>query len=88
VTYEYYEPSAGGEDEPFFEHFVNFLFAGRRKKVANRLVTLLGGAMAAAEVATKMREAGFDPEARPERLSPEEFAGLYRAFRPHVLPST
>jgi 16S rRNA (adenine1518-N6/adenine1519-N6)-dimethyltransferase len=88
VTYEYVENNVGGEDETFFEHFVDFLFAGRRKKVSNRLATLLSGAMAAAEVAAKMREAGLDPEARPERLSPPQFVDLYRVFRPHVLPST
>jgi 16S rRNA (adenine1518-N6/adenine1519-N6)-dimethyltransferase len=87
VTYEYSRERFGGEDEVLFGHFVDFLFASRRKKVANRLATLLSGAMAAAEVAAKIREAGSDPDARPERLSPAEFADLYRAFRPHVSQS-
>lgn len=85
VTYEYSENSLGGEDEALFGHFVDFLFAGRRKKVANRLATLLDGEMPSAEVAVKVREAGSDPDARPERLSPEEFADLYNAFRPYVV---
>jgi 16S rRNA (adenine1518-N6/adenine1519-N6)-dimethyltransferase len=88
VTYEYVASGISAEDESFFEHFVDFIFAGRRKKLAKRLATLLGGTMAPAEVTAKIRGAGLDPEARPERLSPEEFADLYRIFRPHVLPST
>lgn len=84
VTYEYSDKSLAGEDEILFGHFVDFLFAARRKKVSNRLATLMGGTMAAADIATEVRGAGFDPEARPEQLSPEEFAGLYRAFRPYV----
>jgi len=88
VTYEYAEPRFRGEDGILFDHFVDFLFGGRRKKIANRLATLLGGERPAAEVAAEVRAAGFDPDARPERLSPDEFAGLYGAFRRYVLPST
>lgn len=89
VTYEYLDESrGGGEDEALFEHFVDFLFGARRKKMAKRLATLLGGRLAVAEVAAEMRAAGFDPDARPERVSPEEFAGLYRAFKSYVVLST
>jgi 16S rRNA (adenine1518-N6/adenine1519-N6)-dimethyltransferase len=88
VTYEYSDDHPGGEEEALLGHFVDFLFAGRRKKTSNRLATLLGGRLTAAEVAVEMRAAGFDPEARPERLSPPECAALYRAFQPYLAPLT
>ncbi|MGD8718227.1 MAG: 16S rRNA (adenine(1518)-N(6)/adenine(1519)-N(6))-dimethyltransferase RsmA [Candidatus Zixiibacteriota bacterium] len=85
VNYVFRDAPAVDVPSPeYFDHFVDFLFAGRRKKLGNRAVTLLGGALGAAEVAAKLRGAGFDPDARPERFSPEEFGGIYRTLRPYL----
>jgi 16S rRNA (adenine1518-N6/adenine1519-N6)-dimethyltransferase len=85
VTYRYYdEPPARFVDSELFGHFVNFVFAARRKKVGNRLATLMGGSLSAAEVTAKLREAGFEPSARPEDFSPGEFAELYGLFEPYL----
>jgi 16S rRNA (adenine1518-N6/adenine1519-N6)-dimethyltransferase len=85
VTYRYYEEPAVAAGRPdLFDHFVDFVFAGRRKKIGNRLVTLLGGALSAAAVAAKLREAGVDADARPERFSPPEFAKLYSLVQPYI----
>jgi 16S rRNA A1518/A1519 N6-dimethyltransferase RsmA/KsgA/DIM1 with predicted DNA glycosylase/AP lyase activity len=72
------------EAPEYFDHFVDFLFAGRRKKLGNRAATLLGGALPAADVAGKLKGAGFDPDARPERFSPEEFGGIYQTLQPYL----
>jgi 16S rRNA (adenine1518-N6/adenine1519-N6)-dimethyltransferase len=85
VTYRYYdEPEAPLAASEFFGYFVDFVFAARRKKVGNRLATLLGGRLSAAEVASKLREAGFEPAARPEDISPGEFAELYALLEPYL----
>jgi 16S rRNA (adenine1518-N6/adenine1519-N6)-dimethyltransferase len=85
VTYHYYEePPSRFADSELFDHFVDFVFAARRKKVGNRLVTLLGGGLSAAEVAAKLREAGFEPAARPESFSPGEFAEIFGLFEPYL----
>lgn len=85
VTYRYYEEPVVAVARPdIFDHFVDFVFGARRKKIGNRLATLLGGALSSAEVAAKLRDAGVDPDARPERFSPVEFAKLYSLFRPYI----
>ncbi len=85
VCYSYYdEAGLAPEEAALFEPFVDFIFAARRKKMGNRLATLLGGRLSAAAVAEKLRQGGFDPDARPERFSPREFAELYRTFARYV----
>jgi 16S rRNA (adenine1518-N6/adenine1519-N6)-dimethyltransferase len=87
VTYRYYERSAvGPERRELFGHFVDFVFAGRRKKIGNRLTAMLGGALSAAEVAAKLREAGFEPGARPEAFSPGEFVKIFTLLEPFLNP--
>lgn len=85
VTYRYYDeqavPLAASE---LFGHFVDFVFAARRKKVGNRLAALLGGGLSAAEVTAKLGEAGFEPSARPENFSPGEFAEIFGLFEPYL----
>jgi 16S rRNA (adenine1518-N6/adenine1519-N6)-dimethyltransferase len=89
VTYKYFdERRCGAPDAAWLEPFVDFMFGARRKKIANRLATLLSGRLTAADAATELRAAGFDPDARPERLSPGEFAELFRTFKSYIVPST
>lgn len=85
VIYRYRDEAAVSLSRPdLFDHFVDFVFAARRKKVGNRLATLLGGALSAAAVAAMLREAGADPDARPERFSAAEFARLYSLVQPYI----
>jgi 16S rRNA (adenine1518-N6/adenine1519-N6)-dimethyltransferase len=87
VTYRYYErPAIGSEKGGLFAHFVDFVFAGRRKKIGNRLTTMLGGALSAAEVAAKLRAAGFEPGARPEVFSPDDFVKIFSLLEPFLNP--
>ena len=85
VCYRYYDDAGlPSEEAALFDAFVDFTFAARRKKIGNRLATLLGGRLSAADVAEIIRQKGFDPGARPERFSPREFAALYRTFAPYL----
>ncbi|NIT35504.1 MAG: ribosomal RNA small subunit methyltransferase A [candidate division Zixibacteria bacterium] len=85
VCYRYYDEADVLLKEPaLFDPFVDFIFAARRKKVGNRVAALLGGRLSAADVAEVLRQAGFDPGARPERFSPRQFAALYRTFAPYL----
>ncbi len=87
VTYRYHErPAVGPGKVELFSHFVDFVFAGRRKKIGNRLTTMLGGALSAAEVAAKLGEAGFEASARPEALSPGEFVDIFTLLEPYLIP--
>jgi 16S rRNA (adenine1518-N6/adenine1519-N6)-dimethyltransferase len=87
LTCRYYDEPAPPADSEFFGYFVDFVFAGRRKKLGNRLTTLLGGRLSAPELAARVREAGFEPDARPEELSPHEFTELYALLEPYLNPS-
>lgn len=87
VTYRYYErPAVPPEKGDLFGHFVDFAFGGRRKKIGNRFTTMLGGALPAAEVAAKLREAGFEPGARPEAFSPGEFVKIFTLLETFLNP--
>lgn len=67
------EPPPG----PSFDRVVTAAFAQRRKKLANALAA--GGLGITADgVREALSGMGLDPEARPERVSPEEFAQLSR----------
>ncbi len=85
VIYRYYEePPFPFVNSELFGHFVDFVFAARRRKVGNRLATLLGGSLSAADVAAKLREAGFEPSDRPEDFSPDQFAEMFGLFEPYL----
>jgi 16S rRNA (adenine1518-N6/adenine1519-N6)-dimethyltransferase len=61
---------------PRFAAFVRAVFSARRKK----MVGALGAAgLAAGDARRALAAAGLDPGERPERLSPAEFAALWRA---------
>jgi 16S rRNA (adenine1518-N6/adenine1519-N6)-dimethyltransferase len=84
VTYRYAgAPPVDRAAETLFDHFVDFLFGARRKKIGNRLATLLGGALSAREIEARLGEVGGEAEARPERFSPAQFATLFQLLRPH-----
>jgi len=83
VTYRYAEaPLVSWEAATLFDNFVDFIFGARRKKIGNRLATLLGGALSGREIETRLEEVGGRAEARPERFSPAQFAALFQLLRP------
>jgi 16S rRNA (adenine1518-N6/adenine1519-N6)-dimethyltransferase len=75
-----YDGLGGGEiaNPELFDHFVEYLFGGRRRKLANRLNQMLGGE-GRPEVPAALTRAGVDGDARPEDLPPSAFAALFRA---------
>ena len=58
-----------------FRTFVQAAFGQRRKQMQRALRTVRG--MTAVEAAAVLERAGIDPAARPEVLSPKDFARLY-----------
>ena len=68
------DPVVGPDIEPRFRRFVQDAFGMRRKQMRRVLRSVLNlNAEAADEM---LRAAGIDPTARPETLSPEDFARL------------
>ncbi|HUL70348.1 MAG TPA: 16S rRNA (adenine(1518)-N(6)/adenine(1519)-N(6))-dimethyltransferase RsmA [Gemmatimonadales bacterium] len=61
-----------------FRRLVVGLFGLRRKRLVRGLRELTGDSGPRVEL--RLKEAGISPEVRPETLSPEDFARLYRAF--------
>jgi 16S rRNA (adenine1518-N6/adenine1519-N6)-dimethyltransferase len=86
VRYRYYDDRTAGTPAPaLFDAFVDFIFRGRRKKLVNRLADTLGAAgPGAAALAAALRDAGLEPEARPERFSPAEFLRLFAIVEPYL----
>ena len=68
------EPVIPVEQGRAFRKFVVACFGQRRKQLRNVLALVLGREPGA--VAEGLRELGFDPATRPERLSPQDFARL------------
>jgi 16S rRNA (adenine1518-N6/adenine1519-N6)-dimethyltransferase len=64
-------------DVDAFRDVVAACFSSRRKTVRNGLAALTGGTAPAEEM---LKRAGIDPAARPETLSPNEFAAVTDAF--------
>lgn len=71
------DPVIAPEEEKPFRRFVQDAFAMRRKQLGRvmRSIRQLG----AEEAEAVVRAAGLDPQARPETLSPADFARLLRA---------
>jgi 16S rRNA A1518/A1519 N6-dimethyltransferase RsmA/KsgA/DIM1 with predicted DNA glycosylase/AP lyase activity len=65
-------------EEAGFRRLVVGLFGLRRKRLVRGLRELTGDSGPRVEL--RLKEAGISPEVRPETLSPEDFARLYRAF--------
>lgn len=72
-------PLVTPEEEEPFRAFVQNIFGMRRKQMKRVLRGLAGFSVEEAE--TVLRANGVEPEARPEVLSPERLAVLFRAIR-------
>ena len=68
------DPAVAPDDEDAYRTFVQAAFGLRRKQMRRVLRTLLGADAAGAE--RLLGAAGVDPEARPETLTPADFARL------------
>ena len=71
------DPVVTPDEERRFRAFVQDAFGMRRKQMRRVLRSLAALDVEGAE--SVLREAGVDPEARPETLSPETFARVVRA---------
>ncbi|HEX9085219.1 MAG TPA: 16S rRNA (adenine(1518)-N(6)/adenine(1519)-N(6))-dimethyltransferase RsmA [Gemmatimonadaceae bacterium] len=67
------------ESLPAFRAFVQAAFGLRRKQMQRVLRTARG--LSPEQVAGLLERAGIDPIARPEVISPERFAGLFRELQ-------
>lgn len=71
-------PLVGEAGEQSFREMVQAIFGMRRKQMRRILRELLG--MTADEADRVLKDAGIDPETRPETLPPERFAALAGVF--------
>jgi 16S rRNA (adenine1518-N6/adenine1519-N6)-dimethyltransferase len=73
------DPVVAPDEEKPFSQFVQAAFGMRRKQIQRvlRAIRSYDGDVAD----QKLRMLGIDPALRPESLSPEQFAGLFRATR-------
>jgi 16S rRNA (adenine1518-N6/adenine1519-N6)-dimethyltransferase len=72
-------PAVGVADLNAFFRFVEAVFQGRRKQLGGTLGRIGGiGSTAAGQ---RLREAGIDPERRPQTLGLGEWEALYEEFR-------
>ena len=71
-------PLVSAESLPGFRTFVQAAFGQRRKQMQRALRTIRG--MSAEDAGAVLERAGIDSAARPEVLSPDAFARLYRLF--------
>ena len=71
------DPVVAPEEEARFRRFVQDAFTLRRKQLGRVMRTILS--LGADEAEALVRSAGLDPQARPETLSPADFAALLRA---------
>jgi 16S rRNA (adenine1518-N6/adenine1519-N6)-dimethyltransferase len=72
-------PLVSIESLPAFRVFVQSAFGLRRKQMQRVLRTARG--LSPAHVAGLLARAGIDPTARPEVISPERFAGIFRELQ-------
>ncbi len=72
-------PAVDVEDLHSFFRFVEAVFQGRRKQLGGTLGRISGTGSTAA--GARLREAGIDPERRPQTLSLREWEALYREFQ-------
>lgn len=73
------EPLVSADQAREFQTFVQAVFAMRRKQLQRVLRSLL--VVPPAEVVALLERGGWAPSARPETLSPAEFARLFAAVR-------
>ncbi|HLZ95309.1 MAG TPA: 16S rRNA (adenine(1518)-N(6)/adenine(1519)-N(6))-dimethyltransferase RsmA [Candidatus Dormibacteraeota bacterium] len=72
------EPAVHVNDIDSFLRFVEAVFQQRRKQLAGTLGRMNGLGSTAA--AARLRDAGIDPERRPQTLSLQEWESVYRLF--------
>jgi 16S rRNA (adenine1518-N6/adenine1519-N6)-dimethyltransferase len=72
------EPAVQVDDISVFLRFVEAVFQQRRKQLAGTLGRMHG--ISSAEAAARLREAGVDPERRPQTVELAEWEGIYRQF--------
>ncbi len=72
-------PAVDVDDLPGFFRFVESVFQGRRKQLGGTLgrISSLGSTRAGA----RLRDAGIDPERRPQTLSLGEWEAIHKEFR-------
>jgi 16S rRNA (adenine1518-N6/adenine1519-N6)-dimethyltransferase len=72
-------PAVEVDDLNAFFRFVEAVFQGRRKQLGGTLGRISGTGSTAA--GARLREAGIDPERRPQTLNLGEWETLYKEFR-------
>lgn len=72
------EPAVRVDDIDRFLRFVEAVFQQRRKQLAGTLGRING--IGSATAAARLRDAGVDPERRPQTLSLAEWESVYTAF--------
>jgi 16S rRNA (adenine1518-N6/adenine1519-N6)-dimethyltransferase len=72
-------PAVDVDDLQAFFRFVEAVFQGRRKQLGGTLGRISGDGSTAA--GARLREAGIDPERRPQTLSLLEWEALYEEFQ-------
>lgn len=72
-------PAVDVDDLNAFFRFVESVFQGRRKQLGGTLGRISGTGSTAA--GARLREAGIDPERRPQTLNLGEWEALYKEFR-------
>ena len=73
-------PAVEVDDLQSFFRFVEAVFQGRRKQLGGTLGRISG--TGSTEARTRLREAGIDPERRPQTLNLAEWETIYRVFNP------
>jgi len=73
-------PAVEVDDLQAFFRFVEAVFQGRRKQLGGTLGRISG--TGSTEARTRLREAGIDPERRPQTLNLTEWETVYRVFNP------
>jgi 16S rRNA (adenine1518-N6/adenine1519-N6)-dimethyltransferase len=72
-------PAVDVDDLRAFFRFVESVFQGRRKQLGGTLGRISGAG--STQAGARLRDAGIDPERRPQTLSLGEWAAIYKEFR-------
>jgi 16S rRNA (adenine1518-N6/adenine1519-N6)-dimethyltransferase len=73
------QPAVDVDDLRAFFRFVESVFQGRRKQLGGTLGRITG--VGSTQAGARIRDAGIDPERRPQTLSLGEWAAIYEEFR-------
>jgi len=73
------QPAVDVDDLRAFFRFVESVFQGRRKQLGGTLGRITG--VGSTQAGARLRDAGIDPERRPQTLSLGEWATIYKEFR-------